>query len=95
MCVCVCLFVYVLVCASQGKKKQLTRKTLKIFQSNYHTQSGSKGHVPYRNSLLTKLLKDSLGGNCLTAMIANISMKDSNLGESISTCRFAQVGDLF
>ncbi len=33
----------------------------------------SKGHVPYRNSLLTTLLKDSLGGNCKTVMIATIS----------------------
>ncbi|CAG5115066.1 unnamed protein product [Candidula unifasciata] len=46
--------------------------------------------VPYRNSLLTMLLKDSLGGNCLTAMIATISMEPENLGESVSTCRFAQ-----
>ncbi|XP_005096040.1 kinesin heavy chain [Aplysia californica] len=47
-------------------------------------------HVPYRNSLLTMVLKDSLGGNCLTAMIATISLEAENLGESISTCRFAQ-----
>jgi kinesin family protein 18/19 len=30
-------------------------------------------HVPYRDSKLTRLLKDSLGGNCLTTMIANVS----------------------
>ncbi|XP_052233464.1 kinesin-like protein KIF3A isoform X2 [Dreissena polymorpha] len=46
-------------------------------------------HVPYRNSLLTMLLRDSLGGNCMTSMIATISLEISNLGESISTCRFA------
>ncbi|XP_033126979.1 kinesin-like protein KIF9 [Anneissia japonica] len=47
-------------------------------------------HVPYRNSLLTMLLKDSLGGNCLTAMVATLSVQDINIGESLSTCRFAQ-----
>ncbi|KAK3594078.1 hypothetical protein CHS0354_040846 [Potamilus streckersoni] len=46
-------------------------------------------HVPYRNSLLTMVLRDSLGGNCLTAMIATISLEFENLGETISTCRFA------
>ncbi|WAR02936.1 KIF6-like protein [Mya arenaria] len=46
-------------------------------------------HVPYRNSQLTMLLRDSLGGNCMTSMIATISLETSNLGESISTCRFA------
>lgn len=50
----------------------------------------TKKHVPYRNSLLTKLLRDSLGGNCLTAMIANVSQVTSNIPETISTCRFAQ-----
>ncbi|XP_076114042.1 uncharacterized protein LOC143082305 isoform X1 [Mytilus galloprovincialis] len=46
-------------------------------------------HVPYRNSLLTMVLRDSLGGNCMTSMIATISLEYNNLGESISTCRFA------
>ncbi|XP_078586159.1 uncharacterized protein LOC144868051 isoform X1 [Branchiostoma floridae x Branchiostoma japonicum] len=47
-------------------------------------------HIPYRNSLLTMVLRDSLGGNCLTAMVANISIEQQNLGETLSTCRFAQ-----
>ncbi|EGD77619.1 hypothetical protein PTSG_08714 [Salpingoeca rosetta] len=50
----------------------------------------AKRHVPYRNSLLTKLLRDSLGGNCLTAMIATVSATPTNRAETISTCRFAQ-----
>lgn len=33
----------------------------------------SRPHVPYRNSLMTMVLRDSLGGNCKTSMIANIS----------------------
>ena len=39
---------------------------------------------------MTLLLRDSLGGNCRTVMIANISMEQRQLDESISTCRFAQ-----
>jgi hypothetical protein len=46
-------------------------------------------HVPYRNSMMTMVLKDSLGGNCRTVMVANISPDPSQLDESISTCRFA------
>ena len=37
----------------------------------YKLQS-KMGHIPYRNSKLTRLLKDSLGGNCRTVMIANV-----------------------
>jgi kinesin family protein 6/9 len=50
----------------------------------------SGNYVPYRNSLLTTVLRDSLGGNCMTAMIATISIEETNVWESISTCRFAQ-----
>ena len=48
-------------------------------------------HVPYRNSLLTCVLRDSLGGNCHTAMVATASLEDEHLDETISTCKFAQV----
>ncbi|KAA3681742.1 kinesin family member 6/9 [Paragonimus westermani] len=47
-------------------------------------------HVPYRNSMMTMVLRDSLGGNCMTSMIANCSIEQDNLLETISTCRFAQ-----
>lgn len=47
-------------------------------------------HVPYRNSMMTQVLRDSLGGNCRTVMIANITAQHEQLDESISTCRFAQ-----
>lgn len=48
-----------------------------------------RDHVPYRQSKLTNLLKDSIGGNCKTLMIANIWPELSNLEETISTCKFA------
>lgn len=39
---------------------------------------------------MTTILKDSLGGNCKTVMIANLSSDLENLEETISTARFAQ-----
>jgi hypothetical protein len=48
-----------------------------------------KQHVPYRDSKLTKLLADSLGGNSKTVMIANIGPSEYNYDESVSTLRYA------
>ncbi|KKK19009.1 hypothetical protein P175DRAFT_0438927 [Aspergillus ochraceoroseus IBT 24754] len=45
--------------------------------------------VPYRDSVLTWLLKDSLGGNSMTAMIAAISPADINFDETLGTLRYA------
>jgi kinesin family protein 1 len=52
-------------------------------------KSGQAGQVPYRDSVLTWLLKDSLGGNSMTAMIAAISPADINYDETLSTLRYA------
>ncbi|XP_045642251.1 kinesin-like protein KIF6 isoform X4 [Ursus americanus] len=49
-----------------------------------------RAHIPYRNSMMTSVLRDSLGGNCMTTMIATLSLEKRNIDESISTCRFAQ-----
>jgi len=48
-----------------------------------------RDHVPYRQSKLTNILKDSIGGNSKTVMIANIWPEQSNLEETISTLKFA------
>lgn len=61
-----------------------------IVSLNQKIKNKAKPHIPYRNSLLTTLLKDSLGGNCKTVMIATISMDKTNVDETISTLRFAQ-----
>ncbi|KAG7500179.1 kinesin KIF3A isoform X2 [Solea senegalensis] len=50
---------------------------------------GKSTHVPYRNSKLTRLLQDSLGGNSKTLMFANIGPSDYNYDETISTLRYA------
>ncbi|KAI0864365.1 kinesin heavy chain [Xylaria cubensis] len=52
-------------------------------------KKGAGGTVPYRDSVLTWLLKDSLGGNSMTAMIAAISPADINYDETLSTLRYA------
>lgn len=44
--------------------------------------------VQYRNSMMTSVLRDSLGGNCKTIMVATISGDKVNTDESISTCRY-------
>ncbi|KAJ6232413.1 intein-containing kinesin family member 19a precursor [Anaeramoeba flamelloides] len=46
-------------------------------------------HIPYRNSKLTRLLKDSLNGNCRTVMIANISPSILSYEDTISTLLYA------
>ncbi|OON15219.1 kinesin motor domain protein, partial [Opisthorchis viverrini] len=46
-------------------------------------------HIPYRDSKLTRLLQDSLGGNTKTLMIACLSPADNNYDETLSTLRYA------
>lgn len=45
--------------------------------------------IPYRDSVLTKLLQNALGGNSKTVMIAALSPADVNYDETLSTLRFA------
>jgi len=51
---------------------------------------GKSTYISYRGSMLTQILRDSLGGNCKTTMIANISIDHSDITESISTLKFSQ-----
>lgn len=50
---------------------------------------GKQQHIPYRDSKLTRLLQDSLGGNTKTVMIAAVSPADYNYLETLSTLRYA------
>jgi len=56
-------------------------------------KSGEKGnkimHIPYRDSKLTRLLKDSLGGNCRTTMIANLSPSAITFEDTHNTLKYA------
>ncbi|XP_028854024.1 kinesin-like protein KIF21B isoform X3 [Denticeps clupeoides] len=52
-------------------------------------QSRKGGHVPYRDSKLTRLLQDSLGGNSRTLMIACVSPSDRDFMETLNTLKYA------
>nr|CAD1836537.1 unnamed protein product [Ananas comosus var. bracteatus] len=54
------------------------------------SQSGKQRHIPYRDSRLTFLLQESLGGNAKLAMICAISPSQRCKSETLSTLRFAQ-----
>ena len=61
-----------------------------VINSLVDVSEGKNRHVPYRDSKLTFILRDSLGGNSKTAIIANISPSHLNLNETLSTLKFAQ-----
>ncbi|NXL56996.1 KIF14 protein, partial [Chordeiles acutipennis] len=54
------------------------------------SRNGKKTFIPYRESVLTWLLKESLGGNSQTAMIATVSPAASSTEETLSTLRYAK-----
>jgi hypothetical protein len=53
------------------------------------TEPKGRPHIPYRDSKLTRILEDSLGGNCKTTMMAMISPALESFTESLSTLKFA------
>ena len=62
----------------------------KVISTLAENKSGSTEWVPYRDSILTHLLRDSLGGNSQTAMIATVSCAASCKDETLSTLHYAQ-----
>lgn len=55
----------------------------------YALNDSSTGHIPYRDSKLTRILQDSLGGNSNTLMIACVSSSIDSFGETMSTLNYA------
>jgi len=51
----------------------------------------SKVHVPYRDCKLTRLLRESLGGNCYTVMIACVNPNEADSDETIATLKYAEL----
>ncbi|CAL2037683.1 unnamed protein product [Caenorhabditis brenneri] len=64
-------------------------RVIKALHDSQKAKGGKKMQIPYRDSVLTCLLKNALGGNSKTIMIAAISPADINFEETLSTLRFA------
>lgn len=73
----------------EGTKINLSLSALGNVISALADAGKGKGHIPYRDSKLTRLLQDSLGGNTKTLMIAAVSPADKNYDETLSTLRYA------
>ncbi|XP_061639589.1 kinesin-like protein KIF17 isoform X8 [Phyllopteryx taeniolatus] len=72
-----------------GATGERLREATKINLSLSALADGRSKYVPYRDSKLTRLPQDSLGGNTRTLMAACLSPADSNYEESLSTLRYA------
>lgn len=53
------------------------------------TEKTKRTHIPYRDSKITRILEDSLGGNCKTTFMGMITPSPDCYGESLSTLKFA------
>lgn len=76
----------------QLEESKKINKSLSCLGNVINALTDQKGriHIPYRDSKLTRLLEDSLGGNCKTTMIAMISPAHESFSESLSSLHFAQ-----
>jgi hypothetical protein len=75
---------------TQATNTNVINNTTTNSNSNSSNTTASHGYVPYRDSKLTYLLSDSLGGNSLTLMIACVTPTAACYEESVSTLRFAE-----
>ncbi|CAK9872555.1 unnamed protein product [Sphagnum jensenii] len=72
------------------KEAQHINKSLSALGDVIAALAQKSGHVPYRNSKLTQLLQDSLGGQAKTLMFVHISPDVESFGETVSTLKFAE-----
>nr|XP_009784348.1 PREDICTED: kinesin-4 isoform X2 [Nicotiana sylvestris] len=72
------------------KEAQHINKSLSALGDVISALAQKNAHVPYRNSKLTQLLQDSLGGQAKTLMFVHISPEPEAVGETISTLKFAE-----
>lgn len=74
----------------EAKKINLSLSELGQVINNLTKVKNDKQYVNFRNSILTMLLKESLGGNSKTALICTLSKQMVHLEESLSTLQFAK-----
>ncbi|MBA0573657.1 hypothetical protein Golob_000921 [Gossypium lobatum] len=78
------------VVGNRLKEAQHINKSLSALGDVISSLASRSSHVPYRNSKLTQLLQDSLGGQAKTLMFVHIAPEYEALGETISTLKFAE-----
>eukprot|EP00898_Chlorokybus_atmophyticus_P001594 jgi/Chlat1/2435/Chrsp17S02680 len=78
------------VSGDQLKEAQAINKSLSALGDVIASLQKKNSHIPYRNSKLTYLLQDSLGGDAKVLMFANVAPNMSNSAETISSLQFAQ-----
>lgn len=75
--------------AERLKEASKINKSLSSLGNVISALAENSPHIPYRDSKLTRLLQDSLGGNSKTIMIANIGPASYNYDETLTTLRYA------
>lgn len=77
------------VAGDRLKEAQAINKSLSCLGDVIYSLGAKSGHVPFRNSKLTHLLSDSLGGNSKVLMFVNISPTALSFQETVSSLQFA------
>ncbi|EFJ50296.1 Kif9 type kinesin [Volvox carteri f. nagariensis] len=71
------------------KEAQFINRSLSFLEQTVNALSRKDTYVPFRQTKLTAVLRDALGGNCKTVMVANVWGEPSHTEETLSTLRFA------
>ena len=75
---------------NEAKKINLSLSALGNCIKALTAKGGGRSHIPYRDSKLTRVLQESLGGNSKTTLLVCLSPHHDNFEETLSTLRFAQ-----